>query len=277
VAKLLARLRRGFTLIELLVVIAIIAVLIGLLLPAVQRVRETVSRLSCANNQKQLLLGMHNFHDQQGRFPYNGGTIANEPTFYVGLLPYVEAENQLNPPFSFTNPGPVKIFVCPSRRPATKSYCDYAGFTPYQKGTLTWTGTYPNWTQQWIWNTYPSVLGGDDTTPVRIVDITDGTTQTAVLTDKHVDNTQYAGFKTLYDQPYTSWGNGYNTRRNLNYSFYKDAWLNAQYGDNSYPGSNHTAQYQPVAFADGSVRNYSYLSPATAGINDGDQIYDSSQ
>lgn len=108
---------KGFTLIELLVVIAIIAILIGLLLPAVQKVREAAARTTCMNNVKQLALSTHSYHDANGVMPaFSMATTSEAGSAHFFLLPYIEQDNvyrQANGNSYNVRTIGVKVFTCP--------------------------------------------------------------------------------------------------------------------------------------------------------------------
>jgi prepilin-type N-terminal cleavage/methylation domain-containing protein/prepilin-type processing-associated H-X9-DG protein len=210
------RRRSGFTLIELLVVLAIIAVLIGLLLPAVQKVREAAARLSCQNNLKQLGLALYNYESARGSFPAaflgNSGkpAYAGYPDYFFSwsalaqLNPYLEQTAIYNrmdltqPIYDPTNnynitaanqfavSQVIKLFLCPSdlgQPVATNAATDYGlsqiGPTNYAVcvGSGTTNGGAP----------YGSPLNSDGmfqgVRPLRVADVTDGTSNTAAMSE----------------------------------------------------------------------------------------------
>jgi prepilin-type N-terminal cleavage/methylation domain-containing protein/prepilin-type processing-associated H-X9-DG protein len=193
--------RRAFTLIELLVVIAIIAILLGLLLPAVQKVRDAAARIQCENNLKQIGLACHSYHDVNRALPpgylatgpYSDGATDTSPGWgwAAFLLPYLEQDNlyrQLNLAQPVQNSQaigtPVKVYLCPADTPPPAPFpiTDPVGNTLAQAAPCSYAATVGQDASDVADPTGDGVFYRNSQT--RLTDITDGTSQTAMIGDR---------------------------------------------------------------------------------------------
>ena len=261
--------RRGFTLIELLVVIAIMSLLVALLLPAVQQARESANRIACRNNLKQIALACHNHHDNLLYFPTGGWQWWTPPNYVNGspavgadqqagwgfqILPYIEGDNVWRTSAVVAIGTQNRLFFCPTRRaPQTITYADQ--YTPPVTGTMLTHA---------LCDYAGSNLDGTGVIkqffPNRIADITDGTSNTLLVSEKRLNISGLGTNQPDDNEGYTvGWDE--DTVRYTDRTSMPDYRASNGAGQQRF-GSSHPSRFNTV-FADGSVHSLSYDIDAT--------------
>jgi type II secretory pathway pseudopilin PulG len=251
-------------LIELLVVLAIIAVLIGLLAPAVQKVREAANRMTCQNNLRQIGVAFHSHHDAHHYFPSGGWEWFTPPNYIGGqpaigaqqqagwgfqILPYIEAENVWRAGALVAIGTPNPIFFCPSRRgPMTISVPDQ--YTPPLTG-----GNITHALCDYGASNLEGLGVVRQFTPVRIRDITDGTSNTLMVAEKRLNLADLGQDQPDDNEGYTA-GFDHDTVRSIANPPAQD-FVGTDADPEKRFGSSHPAGMNAV-FADVSVHMISY-------------------